>query len=483
MKEKSVTVNFIYNALFRVINVLIPFIAAPYTARVIGADLLGIQSYTESIAAYFAMFAALGVLTYGQREIAMNRNDRKKASVLFWEIEILVTLMTFICLGAWFVFILFTSKYKLYYLIQTILIVNVIFNITWLFGGFEEFKIISVRSGIVKILNLILLFVLVKDKSDLPIYVLLLGLSNFASYISLWPSVKTLIDKVPLKELHPFRHVKSVLQYFIPYIASSIYQYFDKVMLGVLTSGTAENGYYDQTTKIVNVILGLTISLDMVMEARMSYLFAEGKEEEIKNRLHTSIDFTLFICMPIAFGLCGIAANFIPWYLGAGFDKVIVLLCIYAFTIISTSLDCCIGGQYLTPCGYRNKSTVALIIGSCINLLLNYILIPQIDSIGATVATLVSETCIFFMYLYLARKVVSIFDVIKRAIKKIIAALAMFAVVVFIGKNAGANALVTIIQIGVGGIVYGIVVLVLKDSFGMFALGMVRGFIEGRRKG
>lgn len=65
-----------------------PFITTRYISRVLGAD--GVySSYTSSIITYFTLFAALGTVAYGAREIAQHRNDKQQSSKLFWEIELM----------------------------------------------------------------------------------------------------------------------------------------------------------------------------------------------------------------------------------------------------------------------------------------------------------------------------------------------------------------------------------------------------------
>ena len=51
--------NFIYRTLYEILTVITPFITTPYVSRVLGADGIGIYSYTASIMAYFTLFAAL----------------------------------------------------------------------------------------------------------------------------------------------------------------------------------------------------------------------------------------------------------------------------------------------------------------------------------------------------------------------------------------------------------------------------------------
>lgn len=63
--------------------VLSPLITTPYISRVLHADGVGIYSYTFTMATAFALFAALGVNTYGQREIAYCGDDIKQRSKTF----------------------------------------------------------------------------------------------------------------------------------------------------------------------------------------------------------------------------------------------------------------------------------------------------------------------------------------------------------------------------------------------------------------
>ncbi|WP_322020520.1 oligosaccharide flippase family protein [Clostridium butyricum] len=56
-----------YNILYQVLSIIIPLITTPYIARVIGAQGVGIQSYTCSVVSYFTLFAMLGVNNYGNR--------------------------------------------------------------------------------------------------------------------------------------------------------------------------------------------------------------------------------------------------------------------------------------------------------------------------------------------------------------------------------------------------------------------------------
>ncbi len=85
-KKTSVKVNIFYQMLYEVLALSLPLITAPYISRVLGAEKIGIYSFTYSIAAYFGMFSMLGVKNHGNREIAKNREDKNKVSVIFCSI-------------------------------------------------------------------------------------------------------------------------------------------------------------------------------------------------------------------------------------------------------------------------------------------------------------------------------------------------------------------------------------------------------------
>ena len=133
-KAPSVRKNYIYNLIYQVMTLITPFITTPYISRVLGADGTGVQSYTNSVVQYFAILAALGTASYGQREIARHRDEIKIRSRLFWEIEVLCMATTAACLIIWLFVIGFAREYRPYYVVLTMTLLAVAFDISWFFG-------------------------------------------------------------------------------------------------------------------------------------------------------------------------------------------------------------------------------------------------------------------------------------------------------------------------------------------------------------
>ena len=145
--------------------------------------------------------------------------------------------------------------------------------------------------------------------------------------ISMWIYLPKFVSKFQLKKLEILKHFKSTLVYFIPTISASIYTVLDKTLLGIITNDSFQNGYYEQATKIIELIKSVTfIALNKVMESRASYLYAQNKIDEIKLNLKNSLDFVLFIAVGATCGLIGISRWFVPWFFGEGYDQVVLLL-------------------------------------------------------------------------------------------------------------------------------------------------------------
>ena len=462
--KKSIKKNYIYNLIYQILSIIIPIITAPYLARVLGVEGTGISSYTLSIVSYFILFGSIGVASYGQREIAMNRDDKYKYSKIFWELFIFKAITSFISIIIYTIMIMNTSSYNIIFLILSINILASILDISWFYQGLEDYKFISMINIFIRLFFTICIFVFVKQKTDLNLYILLSSLSLISSVLLMWFKVPKEIVKVKKKDLKVFSHTKNTFIYFLPQIATQIYTMLDKTMLGMITKSETENGYYEQAYKIITMALTVVTSLNTVMSPRMSYLYKENKIEEIKRRLLKSLQFSAMLAIPISFGIACTSYGFVDWFFGVEYGNVKLLLCIFSPIVFIISLSNCIGNQCLTPCGKRLQSAGALWIGAIVNFILNLILIKYHKSMGAAIASVIAELVITILYFIQAKKYIKISQVIKKIYKYIISALFMSISVLLCYKYMNINVMTTVIEIGVGIVVYFGILLILKDE-------------------
>lgn len=465
MAIKSIKKNYALNLFQQILNLLTPLITTPYISRVLGAEGIGIYSYTNSIVFYFTLFATLGTVTYGQREISYVQDNREKRSEVFWNTEIRCVITTTCCLIAYIFFVLIQKQNRLIYIILAISIIDVALNVSWVFTGMEEFGKIVKRNVIVKIISIAFIFIFVRSANDLALYVLGMTLVMTVGHLSLWPFLPQIINRPQWKKIHPFKDFSVVLSLFIPTIAISIYTVLDKTMIGIITGNAAENGFYDQAIKISRIALTVVTALGVVMVPRIGFLFEKKDILLIRQYMYRSYRFVWLLGIPLCFGIVGIASNFVPWFFGPGFDPVVPILCTLSFLILTIGISNVTGIQYLIPTKRQNTFTKTVLLGALINFLLNLLLISDYGAIGAAIASVSAEGFIAIIQLIIVRKELSFFTIIKQSVKYFIAGLLMLAGLVFENRLLQPSILNTMLLVMTGCLVYTGTLIALRDEF------------------
>lgn len=464
MKEKNLKMNFIYNMLYQILLVLTPIITVPYTSRVLGADGIGIASYTNSIVQYFIIFGTLGISLYGNRQIAYVRNNKKKLAKTFWSIMSLNFITAGTVLVLYICIFLNVHMYSKYFLLQGINLAIALIDVSWLFMGLEEFKIVLVRNSIVRILGVVLIFVFVRNINDIGYYIAINAIISLCAALSMWPHVFSKIGlcKVDIKDV--IKHIKPAIALFIPQIAMQIYTVLDKTMLGSITS-VYEVGLYQQSQKVIGLTFGIVTALGVVMLPRMSNIYAKGNTKELKKYLNRSLEFIIYISIPMICGMIAISNKLVTWFLGQQFIEVKTLLVITAPVILFVGISNVLGIQYLMPTNQVRKYTWSICIGTCINAILNIFLIPKIGARGACIATVFSQmSMVIIQYIFLRKKIL-IRGLIIRFFKYLIIGIIMMGGIYWIGLYMKDNIISTGVQIIVGGLVYVVMLLLIRDEF------------------
>lgn len=463
--RSSVAKNYIYNMLFQVLNLLLPFITTPYVSRVLQADNIGIYSYTYSIITTFVLFGSLGVATYGQKEIAAAGDDKQKVSQLFWEIICVKAIAILVVSVIYCIMTAMSGRYMLYFAVQFPYLISAAMDISWLYQGIEDFKYVAIRGSVIKIISAVLIFALVRTHDDLIVYLLIMCIAQVTGNIPMWIRLKREVVRVHVELYNLRKHIRPTMVYFIPSIATQVYAVLDKTMLGVIVQSDAENGYYEQAHKIINMTMSVVISYTVVMRSRMSYLFAQKKQVEIRKRIKDSTHFVCMLVFPMGFGLAGIAKNFVPWFFGYGYGKVVYILYAFCPLYVFLGICTCIGTHILTPSGKQNRSNIGQVVGAVVNLCLNAILIPKLNSIGAAIASTTTELIILSVYLYYSKDYIKIFDIVKISVNYLIAAVGMFIVICFFSHMLPSSILNSMILVVLGGCVYILLLIMLRDTF------------------
>jgi O-antigen/teichoic acid export membrane protein len=471
--NNKLTKNYFYNLIYQVLMIIGPVITVPFLSRSLGASGVGEYSYCYSLTGYFVLVATLGCDVYGRREISYVKEDILERSKRFWSIQTIKIISTILVFGIYLLFSL-NNKNSIMLLILGIHLLNVPLNIGWFFQGAEQFKKITTRGLFLKIVDLLFVLFFIHKPDDLLLYTFGSSLIAFITFFVLWIDLKKYLTKVDIRDLNIKIDLQNCFVFFLPSIATSIYTMLDKTMLGVMTEGFSENGYYEQSLKINVIFLRVVLSLGTVLMPAIAYAFKQNNMKVVFTNIKKSIKYVYFVALPIAFGLCAISDIFVPWFFGAGFEKVSVLLKISGFILIFQGIDDVLGVQYLVTTGKQKLYIISLFMGALFNFVCNLYLIPRFQSIGAMSASLLSECIIVGMQMYFVRNEFQFIKLLKPAKNYLIASVIMFIIINYLIKFVNASIIDNILVGGVGGTIYIVILLLLKDSFVMSILNPLK---------
>lgn len=454
-KNPGLKKNFMFSSAYQILAIILPLITAPYIARVLGAANSGIYSKTHALARYFLLFAMLGVNNYGNRAIARVHDDPKKMSITFWEIYAFQVLMAIICTLLYMCFCLFIAKEnQLIYLMQGFYVFGSLFDINWCCFGMENFKLTTIRSSVLKIVSAICVFIFVRSKNDLWLYTLIISLSYVISVLAVWPFVLKHIDLIRPTFQGIKKHIKPNLILFWPVIAVSIYNLMDRIMLGWM-SIDEEVGFYSYAESIVTVPTTLILALDNVVMPRMSNLFSkEGKSDHIKYLMDTVMMFAMFMSGAMAFGLAGVSDVFAPWFYGKDFARCGYFILLLSPVIVFKGWAGALRTQFIIPTGRDKIYVFSLTAGAIVNLILNALLIPKINGVGAIIGTLAAEFSVCFIQFFLCRKDVNLRSYLVNGFSFCMIGTLMFFAVEALSHVSSSSLITMAIQMVCGAMIY-----------------------------
>lgn len=405
--EKTIAKNAIFNMAYKALSVIFPLIIVSYASRKLGADGIGEVSSAQNLVTYFTMFAALGIPSYGVRAIAQTKKNKDKCYKTFTELFVINLCSTIICTLLYFILLknIDLKIRELNYIFSILIILNV-FNVEWVYEGFEKYKYIAIRSFVVKALSLIALFVFVKDETDLLAYALIVCFGTAGNYILNLFTLQRYV-RFKLVSLELTKHLKAIVTFLGAVIAIELYSLLDITMLTY--ASTAENvGYYSNAAKIVKMLANTITAIGAVMLPRLSLCFLEKKYSDIQQIIRNFLNATLTLAIPAMLGTCMVSREIVFLLFGAEFAPSIATISILSPLIVLMPLSGGIFGQLLLTSENEKKYLICVGGGAIINYILNIVFIPCWAQNGAALASVITECIVNVMMITFSARTVRI---------------------------------------------------------------------------
>ncbi|MFJ5768871.1 oligosaccharide flippase family protein [Psychrobacillus sp. NPDC093180] len=470
MKQKSLVKNVFYNFIYTGLNFLYPLITAPYVSRVLGATNLGKVNFATVVVSWFILFAVFGTATYGVREVAKVRDDKKALNKVFSEIFIINGGMSLVVTIVYLLAIINLGEFKSELPLFSIMALSVILNmfaIDWFFQGIEEYRYIMIRNTIIKVIALVCMFIFVNEADHYVMFglisVLATGLGGVLNYL-----YSRRFLKLQFNDINPLRHIKHLWVFFFHTFIVSIYTNLDQILLGFLID-TKSVAFMNRTKAIVGMAVSISTAITNVTLPRASYYMKTDKFK-FRKLLAEVPNYILLISIPIAIGCICLASNIMYLLGGAEFLEATFLLQVVALTIILSPLSSYLQYQVLVASGKEKFGLYAAAWTSILSLILNIILIPLIGLLGAAIVQVVAEiTAVGIRYFYAKKKLQysDIRFVNKSSISYFFVALPMGGLVSYIDYIINNMLVSFVVSTVLGGLFYIIVLLLIREKVAM----------------
>ncbi|PXV62189.1 O-antigen/teichoic acid export membrane protein [Dysgonomonas alginatilytica] len=468
--------NFIYSSLSGTMQYLVILVTFPYVSRVLGVSNIGLVNFVDNTVNYFLLFATMGITLLGIREIAKNKDNPIQMKSTFSSLFFIHGVLTIFVLVIYIFSILIIpklSEYKEFFFIGIAKIIFSFFLIEWFYKGIEDFKYITIRNIIIRVIYILLIFLFIKEEDD---YVLYFGLTTgivvinaIINYIYSFNFVK-----------FSFNHI-SIKKYIIPFftlgiytLLTSMYTTFNVVYLGFV-SDNVQVGFYTTALKLYVIILSLFAAFTGVMLPRMSALFEQEDKGAFKQMLGKSFSFLFAFCFPLIIGTVILAPQIISLMAGNDYSGAIIPMQIIMPLIMIVGIAQILAIQVLMPMRKDKVVLYASIVGAVIGVLLNFVLVKRFACIGTAIVLMISESLVTAFYIIALSKE-KIFNFPWNLLFKNLIYSLPYVALCLIFLQLGLSSFLTLILAVIACIFYFFILqyFVIKDSF---ILGLLKRWI------
>lgn len=392
---KKIFSNIMYNGVYQLLIIILPFITVPYISRTLGAESVGVYSYVNSIPTFLAVVILMGMNQLGAREIAQaSKETIWKRFLGLWKIQAIVGLVVIVI---YTLVIIFMMDYKFYFLLEIPFLIGYILDISWFFIGLGEIKKVVVRNTSIKLILITSIFIFVHKPDDLWIYILINSVTYLANII-FWFSLKHEVKLIQTPNITltniKVNYWKEALIVAIPMIATQLYTSFDQTLVKWL-AGAVQLAYYSQSQMIARAVVGVVTSVSMVLMPKMAQIQVsndrENQNKSIFKLVKVSLDYTAIVALYFTGALMINSKVFVPWFYGIKFTSMTQNMFWVSLIIIFISYGGVFANQYTLSQGKYTKFAIPYLIGAVFSITANIFLVPMYGSLGATGVIVMTE--------------------------------------------------------------------------------------------
>lgn len=400
--------NMVLKLILSASNFLIPLISAPYIARLLDENLYGDYNKAISEIVIFNIIAAFGIYNYAVREISKIRNDINEKEKVFSGLFSINLISTTFSLIIYFIYIFKTinSENIILYIILSGQIVSNYFMVEWMNESVENYRFITIKTIVIKVVSTISLFLFVKDANDILIYAIVttatLLINNIASFVYVVCN-----NKIKLNLICAKKHIKPILFIFIISNTNLLYTQLDKIFLGAFVSPIAVTEYI-LPQSIMNIIFSLLLSISVVTIPRLSCYVNEEKFKLYNTTIKEVASLLFIVAIPSLIGIACISEPVMYLYAGDKYVDSHGVLIIYSIRTLVMIYYSFFVNQILYIYKKEKFILINLLTFGILNVVIKVILINNnlLTPESAIFSTMMVEIIlILIIYIYIIKKI------------------------------------------------------------------------------
>ena len=395
-EAKTIGENIISLSIIHLCSYLFSLITIPYLTRVIGANCFGLLAFSTTVISYFQTITDWGFQLSAVRDVAQNRNEKRKVSDIFSNVmncRLLLMAFCYIVLSLLIYFIPNFRSSALVLYLTSLILPGFVFFPTWFFQGIERMKYITIFNFIFKLIFTILIFVVIRKQEDYILQPVLLAVGTFVVGVI---SIYLIVYKWGYRwHLTSYKEIVSTLKdsfdIFVNTILPQFYNSFSQILL-MAWSGPVACGIYAAADKF-NALMVQAIRV--LSGAFFPYLARKIERHTFYSTIYLTTSFCGFAFLLIASPLL------VYIFLTDEFEDAILIMRILSFSLLFTALQNVWGTNYLILLHYDRIVRNVNIFGSIFGFIISFPLVFNWGVVGValtvTLTNMIIGVTLFYM--------------------------------------------------------------------------------------
>lgn len=386
--------NFSSLTALQISNYIFPLITFPYLVRVLGVENFGTANFIFAFIYYFISFTEYGFNLSATQQVSIYKNNHEQLHNIFNSTITVKTILSAISFLLLLLVIISFQTFRdnyIFYLVAFMFVIGNVFYPDWFLQGMEKMQYLAFVTIPLRVISTIAIFLFVLTDDDLLLYIIITGIYQFLVGLILFVIVK---NKFEIKYLHPskyqlLRQFKKGWHIFLSKISINIYTSSNVFLLGLL-SGNLSVGYFTGANKIREAVQGIFSNMGTTMYPHFSEQLIKNKNEGISLlkkylKLISSLSFVAGIIIFL------FSEEIILFLLGQEYLNSIEVLRVLAFLPFIITFSNVFGIQLMLNTGYSKEFNKIIAAAALLNLVLMFVLVPNLNEQGAALSMLFAE--------------------------------------------------------------------------------------------